>query len=143
VFLIIVVALLYGTARVAGAFRLAPLWRQSSARMVDAIRGEDRRAAAAAGGAAAAATATEGRTRAATVVDAVAATQRREAGQAGAAAVRIAGGGGEGAGGRRTAPMPSGRTTIEPLGPTPLGQSFPRRTRGRVSASAGRRDRRI
>ena len=143
VFLFVILALLYGTARVAGAFRLAPLLRAGTDRIAEAVRGEDRHIATTAAAAAAGAAGAEGRTRAATVVDAVAATQRREAAQAGGGGARLAGGGGGDGGGRRTAPMPTGRTTItDSAGPTPLGQSFPRRTRGRVSASAGRRDRR-
>src|SRR5439155_567824 len=74
---------------------------------------------------------------------ALAATQRREAGTPAAAAAYTPGRGDPaGAGGRPQAHSGRARDIAEPLGPVPLGQSFPRRTRGRVSASAGRRDRR-
>jgi type IV secretion system protein VirB6 len=141
VFAIIIVAMLYGAARIAWAFRLAPVWHAGSSRIVDMMRGENRVAAAAAGAAAAPAPAID-RSRAATVVDAVAASQRREAGQA--PATVYAGGRGDptGPGGRPQAHAGRPHDPSEPLAPIPLGQSFPRRTRGRVSASAGRRDRR-
>ena len=72
------------------------------------------------------------------VADAVAATQRREAGPGGAAADAAAGG----AAVTRAAARPSVARDLPPAAPAPLGQSFRRRTRGRVSARAGRRDQR-
>lgn len=141
VFALIIVAMLYGAARIAWGFRLAPVWHAGSSRIADMMRGEHRVAAIAAGAAAAPAPAID-RSRAATVVDAVAATQRREAGQ-GPVSVYAAGRGDPaGPGGRPQAHAGRPHDPSEPLAPIPLGQSFPRRTRGRVSASAGRRDRR-
>jgi type IV secretion system protein VirB6 len=141
VFGLIILAMLYGAARIAWAFRLAPIWHAGPARIVSMIRGEDRAVAAAAGAGAGAAAAApgEGRTRAATVVDAVAATQRREAGPAAVVAGPAGRGAPSGDTDRRAASTAPARDLPEPLGPAPLGQSF-RRTRGRVSASAGRRD---
>jgi type IV secretion system protein VirB6 len=141
VFLLVILATLYGAARIAWGFRLAPIWHGGPARIVDMMRGDTARPAAVAAGAAAEAPALgEGRTRAAVVVDAVTATQRREAGPAAV----VAGPSGRGAPGadtdRRAASTAPTRDYPEPLGPAPLGQSFRRRTRGRVSASAGRRD---
>jgi type IV secretion system protein VirB6 len=142
VFAFVILAMLYGAARIAWGFRLAPIWRAAPARVVEMMQGRDAIAVAGAGSAATAAA--EGRTRAAAVVDAVAATQRREAGTPVAAAGASTAGRGDpaGPGGRPQAHSGRARDIAEPLGPVPLGQSFPRRTRGRVSASAGRRDRR-
>jgi len=71
------------------------------------------------------------------VVDAVAATQRRETGTwQGAPALAAAG---PGAPSRRVAPAGGEREAPAPVS-VPIGQSYRRRTRGRVSASAGRRD---
>jgi len=141
VFALIIVAMMYAAARIAWAFRLAPIWHAGSNRVIEAIRGEARVATAAAGAGATAAPATD-RSRAATVVDAVAATQRREAGQPQPAGVQGGRGDPAGPAGRPQAHGGRPHDPSEPLAPTPLGQSFPRRTRGRVSASAGRRDRR-
>jgi type IV secretion system protein VirB6 len=143
VFAIVIVAMLYGAARIAWGFRLAPAWRAAPERIADMMRGESQVAAApGAAAAAAGAPAADTRTRAATVVDAVAASQRREAGQPVVAAQSAGRGAPAGAGGRPQAHAGRPHDATEPLGPVPLGQSFPRRTRGRVSASAGRRDRR-
>jgi type IV secretion system protein VirB6 len=143
VFALIVLAMLYGSARVAFAFRLAPLGQVAVARLDDRLRRDERRAAAVNAGRDAAAAPEEARSRAAAVVDAVAATQRREAATpagAGAPRDRIAVvGGSEGA--RRATPAGTAARTTQMLAPVALGQSF-RRTRGRVSASAGRRDHR-
>ncbi|HMC91686.1 MAG TPA: type IV secretion system protein [Allosphingosinicella sp.] len=140
VFAFVIVAMLYGAARIAWGFRLAPVWRAAPARIVEMLQGHDALPLAASGAAAAAPA--EGRSRAATVVDAVAATQRREAGNAPVAAFTPGRGDPAGPGGRPQAHAGRPHDSSETLGPVPLGQSFPRRTRGRVSASAGRRDRR-
>jgi type IV secretion system protein VirB6 len=140
VFALVIVAMLYGAARIAWGFRLAPVWRAGPARIVEMLQGRDALPLAASGAAAAAPA--EGRSRAATVVDAVAATQRREAGNVPVAAFTPGRGDPAGPGGRPQAHGGRPHDASEPLGPVPLGQSFPRRTRGRVSASAGRRDRR-
>ena len=142
VFAIIIVAMLYAAARIAWAFRLAPVWHAGSSRIVDMMRGEERVAIANASAGAVSSVPSADRSRAATVVDAVAASQRREAGQAPAAAYSAGRGDPAGPGGRPQAHAGRPHDPSESLAPTPLGQSFPRRTRGRVSASAGRRDRR-
>jgi type IV secretion system protein VirB6 len=141
VFALVIFALLFGAARVAAGFRLAPLWLGAPGRFAQAPGAERGRAAGAAP-VAAGAPETLGRSRAEAVVDAVAATQRREAGRIGLTAAPIGGLLTDGDGARRPAPTPSYRQTADSFTPTPLGQSFPRRNRGRVSASAERRDRR-
>jgi type IV secretion system protein VirB6 len=80
------------------------------------------------------------RSRAAQVADAVAASQRRES--------AVAGGGGgtaatasDGQPSRRIGAHMPARDAPAANAPVPLGQSYRRRTRGRISASAGRRDR--
>ncbi len=128
---LVLLGILYASARVALGFRLPPAWRSAPAALGAALRGEQLRLAGAGREAAAPAL---GRSRAAAVVDAVAASQRRETapGPAGLAAA---------------APPPGSR--IRPQGPArdyeapapaPLGRSFRRRTTSRVSARAGRRD---
>ena len=132
VFAIILVVMLFALTKAALGFRLARLWRPGSAGISRMIRSSELLPAAA--GAGALAPPAEERTRAASIVDAVAAAQRRETAHAvavpAAAAAAID---------RRAAAAP-GRATIEVAAPVPLGQSFPRRTASRVSASAGRRD---
>jgi type IV secretion system protein VirB6 len=144
VFFLIVLALLYFSAKIAFAFRLAPIWRAATATDGQALRGEERRIAAAAAESRHPSPA-EARSRAATISDAVAATQRRESAQVVVASAPAAAGGAGGmAGARRAAPAgPAGTVPSQQTLSAPLGQSFPRRTRGRVSASASRRDRRI
>ncbi|HET9640898.1 MAG TPA: type IV secretion system protein [Allosphingosinicella sp.] len=139
-FALIVLAMLYASAKTAFAFRLAPLWQGVTARS-DRNPAREERPFAAANAAAVARDAppAEARSRAATVVDAVAATQRREGARIAAAATRDSGGGGT-AGASQPAAAAGGRGAMASSAPSPLGQSFRRRTRGRVSASAGRRD---
>jgi type IV secretion system protein VirB6 len=140
-FALIVLAMLYGSAKTAFAFRLAPVWQAVTARAARNPASEERRFAAGAAAAVARdAPPSEARSRAATVVDAVAATQRREGAHITVAAARDSGGGSGAAGAAQTAAAAGGRAAPAPLAPAPLGQSFRRRTRGRVSASAGRRD---
>jgi type IV secretion system protein VirB6 len=139
-FALIVLAMLYASAKTAFAFRLAPVWQAVTGRSArDPAREERPFAAAAAAAVARDAPPAEARSRAATVVDAVASTQRREGAHI-AVATRGSGGGGEGAGTAQAAAAAGGRSAPASLAPAPLGQSFRRRTRGRVSASAGRRD---
>ena len=144
-FALIVLAMLYGSAKIAFAFRLAPAWHAvMAAAGRNPAREERRFAAAAAANARGDAPPAEARSRAATVVDAVAANQRREAAHIAVAASRDSGGGTGTAGGSTPAAAAAagGRAAPASLAPAPLGQSFRRRTRGRVSASAGRRDHR-
>jgi len=72
------------------------------------------------------------RSRAYAVADAVAASQRREAATPPPPPAQI---------GQRTAGLQAVSRDIPAAAAVPLGQSYRRRTRGRVSASAGRRDR--
>ena len=143
VFALIVLAMLYFSAKIAFAFRLAPLWQAAGAAPEDSLRSEERRVATTATDLRHASPA-EARSRAATISDAVAATQRRESAQVVVASAPGAGAGAGLVGARRTAPAgAAGGPPPQQIAPAPLGQSFPRRTRGRVSASASRRDRRI
>ncbi len=131
VFALALLAMLIAAARVAYGFRLAPVWRDVPARIAAALRGEPRsvtgtvREPAAAGA---------GRSRAATVVDAVAASQRREPAPPAAAAAAPS------AAGLRPAARHALARDLPRPAPVPLGQSFRRRTRGRLSATARRRD---
>lgn len=137
-FALIVLAMLYASAKTAFAFRLAPAWQAVTAR---AGRNYDReeRPFVPAASAGRDSPPAEAHSRAATVVEAVAATQRREAAHIAVAAGRGPGGG-QSAGPAQSAAAAASRPAPASLAPAPLGQSFRRRTRGRVSASAGRRD---
>jgi type IV secretion system protein VirB6 len=135
VFALALLAMLIATARVAYGFRLPPAWREAPAQAAAAMRGGQVRVGHTV---AERIPAAADRSRAAIVADAVAASQRREAGPVqagGVAAVAFAGASSHSA--RhvtvhdRSAPPP----------PPRLGQSYRRRTGGRVSASSGRRDR--
>lgn len=137
VFTIVMLAMVYVATRVALGFRLPDGWRALPARLGTSLR--DREARLAGVPQQARAAPAEERSRAAQLADAVAASQRREAGvPAYAAAAAAAGQGPEPS--RRVAPQGD-----EPDGPAPvavpIGQSYRRRTTGRISASAGRRDR--
>jgi type IV secretion system protein VirB6 len=141
-FALIVLVMLYASAKTAFAFRLAPAWQALAARDARNPAREERRFAVSAT-ARGDAPPSEARSRAATVADAVASTQRRESSNIAAAAGRNSGGEAAGAGGGAAHPASAGgRASPASLAPAPLGQSFRRRTRGRVSASAGRRDHR-
>ncbi|HEX8063802.1 MAG TPA: type IV secretion system protein [Allosphingosinicella sp.] len=140
-FALIVLALLYASAKTAFAFRLAPVWQAVTERVARSAAAEERRFAAAAAARRDAPPA-EARSRAATVVDAVAATQRRESANIAVAVARGQSGGGQAPAAAQAAAASAGRAAPASLAPSPLGQSFRRRTRGRVSASAGRRDHR-
>ncbi|MFL6844349.1 MAG: type IV secretion system protein [Allosphingosinicella sp.] len=138
VFALIILAVLYASAKTAFAFRLAPIWRAATSVIGDRLTSGETLVAAGASGAGNAPP-TEARSRAAVVVDAVAATQRRESAQTAAAGPARYSGGSAGAG-ASTGPAATRRDGGQAPAPAPLGQSFARRTRGRVSASAGRRD---
>jgi type IV secretion system protein VirB6 len=71
------------------------------------------------------------RTRAHSVADAVAASQRREAGMSPPPSAQLA----------HQGTTQAVSRDIPVAAPVPLGQSYRRRTRGRVSAGASRRDR--
>jgi type IV secretion system protein VirB6 len=135
-FALVLLAMLAATARLAFAFRLAPVWQAATARMAGYIRPAEAVTAFAAP-AETRVPASETRSRAAAVADAVAATQRRET----VSPAVFAWSGASGGGGAPTrAVAVTGRDLPDPVAPPPLGQSFRRRTRGRVSASATRRD---
>jgi type IV secretion system protein VirB6 len=117
---------LASTTRLAMGFRMPPSWRAATSNFVSALtgaQGQPRPAAAQQHVPA------EQHSRAAAVAEAVAATQRREQAMAVAGAAQ--------------APRQSAQglaRDLPPPAPTPLGQSYTRRTRARSSGSAGRRD---
>jgi type IV secretion system protein VirB6 len=132
VFAIALTAMLVAAARAAYGFRLPPAWREVPAMAAAAVRGEQVRVTRTVGERAAAAI---DRSRAAGIADAVAATQRRESAPALAAGLVPA---------AASAAHAARHLPVRDMAPPPpprLGQSFRRRTRGRVSASSGRRDR--
>jgi type IV secretion system protein VirB6 len=136
VFTLVLLAILIAAARVALGFRLPDGWRGAPARLAEAVRGDSARFAAlprepAAAGA--------DRSRAAQVADAVAASQRRES--AAAAGANTAGAASDGQPSRRIGQHMPVRDAPAAAAAVPIGQSYRRRTRGRISASAGRRDR--
>lgn len=135
VFALALLAIMIAAARVAYGFRLPPAWREAPAMAAAAMRGDQVQVGRTVRETLPAAA---DRSRAAIVADAVASTQRREAGPAYA-------------GGVTAAPASSGAAShvarhmtvhdrAAPPPPPRLGQGF-RHTRGRVSASSGRRDR--
>ncbi|URW74904.1 type IV secretion system protein [Sphingomonas donggukensis] len=144
VFAVTILGVLAAAARVAGGFRLPDAWSQAPARWAGDVERQlaERRPATAPATDPAA-----DRPRAAAVADAVIATQRREAAVAAALAGRGARGSSGGAPAASDAPDPArlpaaaalARDTPGATAP-PLGHGLGRRTRNRVSASAGRRD---
>jgi len=130
VFVITLIVALIATARVARGFSLPPVWRAAPYRMIDAFRGRDMPAATAQTEQPAV---SDQRARAFGVADAVAASQRREAAAPPPPPAQL---GYRGSGGSQAVSR-----DIPVAAAVPLGQSYRRRTRGRVSASAGRRDR--
>ncbi|HEY5712566.1 MAG TPA: type IV secretion system protein [Allosphingosinicella sp.] len=134
VFTLALLAILIAAARLAFGFRMPTVWRTAPAQFLEVVRGGETRVpllAREGGGEAPAA----GRSRAAMVVDAVAASQRREALLREAAAGRAA----AGAPGRG-APRHILEREVPAPATVPIGQSFRRRTRSRISPGAGRRD---
>jgi type IV secretion system protein VirB6 len=137
VFTLVLLAMLIAAARVALGFRLPDGWRAAPAQLAEAVRGDSPRFAAAREPAAAGAD----RTRAAQVADAVAASQRRESAAATAGAPGRAGAASDGQPSRRIGQHMQAHDAPAAAAAMPIGQSYRRRTRGRISASAGRRDR--
>lgn len=127
-FVLTLTAALFATARVARGFKLPPGWRAAPSRVIDALRGRETPAMLAQ---AEQPQAPDQRSRAFAVADAVAASQRREAATPPPPPAQI---------GQRAAIQAISRD-IPTAAVVPLGQTYRRRTRGRVSASAGRRDR--
>jgi type IV secretion system protein VirB6 len=114
------------SARVAIAFRLPAAWRMAAGEPAVQMRTEEAPRPVLAGSPAH--MPSEQHSRAAAVAEAVASRQRRETLSTGSA----------GAPGRTVGQGPT--RDVPAAVPTPLGQSYRRRTQGRVSASAGRRD---
>ena len=130
VFVITLIVALIATARVARGFSLPPVWRAAPYRMIEAFRGRETQAAVVQ---ADQPVVSDQRSRAFGVADAVAASQRREAAAPPPQPAQL---GHRGSGGTQAVAR-----DIPVAAAVPLGQSYRRRTRGRVSASAGRRDR--
>ncbi|MEA3012485.1 MAG: type secretion system protein VirB6 [Sphingomonadales bacterium] len=137
VFTLVLLAMLIAAARVALGFRLPDGWRGAPAQLAAAVRGDSVRFAGVPREPAAAAA---DRSRAAQVADAVAASQRRESAAA-AAGAHTAGAASDGQPSRRIGQHMPARDVPEAGVAVPIGQSYRRRTRARISASAGRRDR--
>ncbi|CAN5248491.1 type IV secretion system protein [soil metagenome] len=122
------IATLAAAGWVARGFRMPAAWRVLPARIADVVTPQPIRLAAATteqnvAGA-------DQRSRAIAVSDAVAATQRREAGNPAASMAQT---------GRQVSVQALSRDVVT-AAPTPLGQSYRRRTRGRISSGAARRD---
>ena len=131
VFALTVLAALAATTRLAMGFRMPPSWRAASSQLVSTIVGNQGQQGQAAVQQHVPA---EQHSRAAAVAEAVAATQRREA----AVAVATAAAASAAAPQRQSA---QGLARDLPrTAPTPLGQSYTRRTRARTTGSAGKRD---
>ena len=139
VFAVTLVAVLIAVGRVAAGFRLPPVWRTLHDRLAVGVGG--RGPAHAAGRVTAAplleapragqAAANDERGRALAIADAVAATQRRESHHVQPAPASLGG---------RPGIAPTASNDVAVAAAVPLGQSFRRRTRGRVSAGASGRD---
>ncbi|QNA83303.1 type IV secretion system protein [Sphingomonas sp. So64.6b] len=129
VFALTLIATLIAVAKVAHGFRIPDTWRLSPARLADALSGQDRRQALLPAPSRSA-VADEPRSRAIAIADAVAASQRRDAAAPPPPVTQI---------GARIGSQAVSRD-IPVAAATPLGQSNRRRTRGRVSAGAARRD---
>jgi len=128
-FALVLLGILFASAKVAFGFALPPAWRFFPAQILEGMRGE--RVRIAGSGREGSEAPAESRSRAAAVADAVAARQRRETAAPPTAAADAPGG--------RVRPLGEPRETFVQSA-APLGQSFRRRTTSRVSASAGRRD---
>ncbi|MGH6614355.1 type IV secretion system protein [Sphingomonas sp.] len=129
VFGLTLLAALIAVARVAHGFRIPDSWRLTPARLADAMGGLDGgRAFVSPAGRST--PADEPRSRAIAIADAVAASQRRESAGSPPPVTQI---------GARMGSQAVSRD-IPVAGATPLGQSYRRRTKGRVSAGAARRD---
>lgn len=135
IFTLVMLAMVYAAARIALGFRLPDGWRALPARLAGSLRAREEQPAGILQPHRTAPA--EDRSRAAQVVEAVTATQRRETGGLQAAPAFAVGA--AGAPSRRVAPAGGERDVPAPVS-MPIGQSYRRRTRSRVSASAGRRD---
>ncbi|UVO52824.1 type IV secretion system protein [Sphingomonas sp. SUN039] len=133
VFALVLAAILAASVRLALGFRL-PWWRAQSLREISTAALEERRFLPQSIERTAAAD--RDRPRAAAVADAVAANQRRES----EVAQAVVGASGPGGAPRRRVAVAASDSSTPFAPPVPLGQSFRRRTSGRVSAASGRRD---
>ncbi|MEG3145481.1 type IV secretion system protein [Sphingomonas sp. RT2P30] len=122
------IATLVAAGWVARGFRMPAAWRVLPARIAEVVTPQVPRLAAPA--AAQNVAGADQRSRAIAVSDAVAASQRREAGSPAASLAQT---------GRQVSAQALSRDVIV-AAPIPLGQSFRRRTRGRISSGAARRD---
>jgi type IV secretion system protein VirB6 len=129
VFALAMAGALYASARVAMGFRLPQAWRGATAQIASTLRGDT--AAQPRLAVTNHSMPAEQRSRAVAVAEAVAASQRRELMVAASPANSPARGA-----------SPALARDLPPPGPVPLGQSYGRRARTRVSNSSGRRDRR-
>lgn len=131
-FALAILASVAASWRLTVGFGLPAAWRAAPAQLAEAISGRELqvRATTRAPGSAAAAS---DRSRATIVADAVAATQRREHAGGGNAVFQSSPS-------RRAEPHADRREERAAGARPPLGQAHRRRTRGRVSAGAGRRD---
>jgi type IV secretion system protein VirB6 len=135
VFALALIAALVATARVARGFRIPQAVRLASGRWVETLRVAESRPAVAVTGARS--EPIDERTRAAALADAVGAAQRREAFAGPAPHARLVVVPGENGGSARVAATTAAASEGMP-GAAPAGGR--RRTRGRISAGAGRRD---
>lgn len=122
------IATLVAAGWVARGFRMPAAWRVLPARIAEVVTPQVPRLAAPA--AVQNVAGADQRSRAIAVSDAVAASQRREAGSPAASLARTE---------RQVSAQALSRDVIV-AAPIPLGQSFRRRTRGRISSGAARRD---
>jgi type IV secretion system protein VirB6 len=133
VFAIVLIAVLIATARVAYGFRIPQALRLVTNRFADALRAPAPVAAVAGARAEPAAVPAE-RARAVAIAEAVAASQRREAFAPAPPSAQLTSAG--------SSTSSTSRDSTSSQAAVPLGQSARRRTRGRVSGGAIRRDRR-
>jgi type IV secretion system protein VirB6 len=127
VFAITLIAVLIAVGKVAAGFRMPPAWRVLRDRVAESVGG---RAPMFEGPRAGQAAPNDERGRALAIADAVATTQRRESQAAQPTPTSFG----------RPGITPTASNDVAVAGAAPLGQSFRRRTRGRVSAGASRRD---
>ena len=137
IFTLVILAIVWFAARVAFGFRLPDGWRALPARLGASLREREREPRLVGVPQPGRTAPIAERSRAAQVADAVEASQRRERGGYGAPALAAPG---PAAPSRRVSPQGGEREMPAPAA-VPLGQSYRRRTRTRISGSANRRDR--
>jgi type IV secretion system protein VirB6 len=127
IFAVTLIAVLVAVARVAQGFRIPSSWKQVGERVASGFAD---RVPVLAGAGGNEGIITDQRSRAIAIADAVTATQRRESHASQPPAASLG----------RPGITPTHTREIAVAAAVPLGQSFRRRTRGRVSAGATRRD---